>query len=260
LVNKTKSKSTNSPQYDPASYWHELIDLTKIESDETEKAKVKSEKDDEDEEEEEEAEEEKIDISTSNEIVDLSKAVGELNAKLKEDAFLLVNSINWEDNIIYDMNQTHISSSSNTNAGNVKIAVGQRNVLTTDNEVINERIKFAGWIPSNEHRTLVSFQSKILGKKVDYLNQFKEQLSSGAHLGGSSGPGKHASAAAAMPNSGFSWSSIFPNENYDLINESWEEKIIFDPKVFLISLYRFVLNERVKISFLRIELRYCFKF
>jgi hypothetical protein len=129
---------------------------------------------------------------------------------VNEEAFLQINTSNWEDSIIIDLNQAHISTSPNTNAN-----------------LINERIKYAGWIPSNEHRTLISYQTKVLGKKLDNLNLYKEASASGGATSGASSKAKAAAAAnqAAPANL---WTSIFPNENNDLFASNWERKIIMD--------------------------------
>ena len=185
----------------PASYWFQDGDVyAELAGKKAEKLKQqqKKKKDEDEEDEEEEEEEEEIKESQEDECetVDLSSRIKELNARIKEDAFLLVNTTNWEENIIYDLNQTHISA----------------------NGLVNERIKFAGWIPSTDHRTLSSFQSKILGKKVDFVNQYKDQAV--PSIAGSKQP------APSQNLSGLTnWNSIFPNENYDLVYGDWEKKV-----------------------------------
>jgi hypothetical protein len=74
---------------------------------------------------------------------------------IKDESYLLVNTINWEDKIIYDNQQHQQQPTESINA---------------------ERIKYTGWIPSQEHRTLASFQSKVYGKNVDFLNKSGDGL------------------------------------------------------------------------------------
>lgn len=83
----------------------------------------------------------------------LTVGLNELN--IASESYLLVNTLNWDDKVIYDSN-------------NIRDKI----------DLSNERIKFAGWIPSTEHRTLSSFQSKVLGKNVEYLTKKEEGNSS----------------------------------------------------------------------------------
>ena len=139
----------------------------------------------------------------------------------KEETLLLINTISWEDNIIFDFNQ-------NQTVNYDAICNNNGAVLNQSAELINERIKYAGWVPSSEHRTLLSYQSKVLGKKSDYLESYKDQTvpavqhQSGKH---------HASSSSFSAVTASNWNSIFPNENYNFIYGDWEKKIILDPKV-----------------------------
>jgi hypothetical protein len=73
----------------------------------------------------------------------------ELN--ISSESYLLVNTLNWDEKVILDNNQ-----------------------IRDKIDLSSERIKFAGWIPSAEHRSLSSFQSKVFGKNIDYLNKKEE--------------------------------------------------------------------------------------
>lgn len=99
--------------------------------------------------------------STECEIIDLSQAIRNLSSLVKEDKYLLVSTMKWEDNILVDLNQAQ------TTVGNSSGCMNQAN------ELIHERIKYAGWIPSGEHRTLHSYQSKVLGKWFIELFNYK---------------------------------------------------------------------------------------
>ena len=83
-------------------------------------------------------------ISSECETINLANTIKTLNSQMRDESFLLVNTMNWEDNIFIELNQTNSSASQTS-------------------ELINERIKYAGWVPSSEHRTLLSYQSKVLG-------------------------------------------------------------------------------------------------
>ena len=143
-----------------------------------------------DDEEKEEEGEEEAPTASQCDTINLNLSVKELNS----DMFLLVNTMNWEDNVIIEASQAK----------------------TTGSELINERIKYAGWVPSTEHRTLFSYQSKVLGKKVEFLESYKDQ----------SAPTKDKQTNGPAPP--ITWNSIFPNENYELIYGDWESKIIID--------------------------------
>jgi hypothetical protein len=218
-------------RYGPASYWYEINDpssylLKKPEvketktsaatTDETDLKKIKEEDEEEEEDEpKKEMSQEPDTISSECETLNLTQVVNKLNDLTKDEKFLLVNTTNWEDNIIFDFNQK----------------------LSTA-ELINERIKYAGWVPSSEHRSLLSYQSKILGKKVDFLESYKDQAVPVSQTTSHSGKHHHhhhhhhnhhhntTQANAANQN----WLSIFPNENYEFIYGDWEKKIILDPK------------------------------
>ncbi len=145
--------------------------------------------------------------------IDLTKAVSKLKNLIIEETFLPINTTNWEDQIIIDLNQ-------------VQQLQQQQQLL------INERVKFAGWIPSSEHRTLISFQTKVLGKKLDKINQYKDYNQSSATGGHSLG--RHASNLKEQNvQKPINWNSIFPSTNHDLFESNWEDKIIFDPQVNL---------------------------
>lgn len=160
------------------------------------------------------------DLSSECDTLNLTQALSKLNVLGKEENFLLINTINWEDNIILDTNQTQtINYDTISNRNEPSQATNQ------SAELINERIKYAGWVPSNEHRTLLSYQSKILGKKADYLESYKDQAVPAAQS-----TGKHQAASAQSASIQLNWNSIFPNENYDFVYGDWEKKIILDPK------------------------------
>jgi hypothetical protein len=68
-----------------------------------------------------------------------------------------------------------------------------------------------------------------IGKRADFLATYKDQM----HAGGS-GVGHHKSAAQNQHSGAHAitnWSSIFPNVNYEFLNDDWEKKIILDPTV-----------------------------
>ncbi len=234
LKSFTKSTWINGP----AAYWYEYDDKYAVIANkklESLRKKEKNKEHSDDEEEDEEDDEEVIkkqnketqqeDTNSSCEYItiDLGKTVNELKEKIKEESFLLVNSTNWEENIIFDFNQANLSESSNPQQKvNSSISLS----INMNNELINERIKNAGWIPSMEHRTLSSFQSKILGKKVDFLNNYKDQAVPTSIS---------TKSAANSVNPVNSWSSIFPNQNYDLLSGNWENKIIIDTENLDIS-------------------------
>ncbi len=79
---------------------------------------------------------------------------------IKDESYLLVNTLDWEDKIIYDNQEQQ-----------------QQQQLSSNDSINAERIKYAGWIPSQEHRTLASFQTKVYGKNVDFLNKNTDGLS-----------------------------------------------------------------------------------
>ena len=193
--------------------------------------------DDEDEEEEEEEGDDekqvikKEDAQESHECdtLDIASTVKQLSEKIKEESFLLVNSTNWEENIIFDLSQANLNEA--TNGGHVTSRTFP-SVNMNSTELINERIKYAGWIPSSEHRTLSSFQSKILGKKVDFINNYKDQAVPNLSGTASAKSSAHAAAQAVAANS---WNSIFPNQNYDLLHGNWEARIIIDTETLDVS-------------------------
>ena len=77
------------------------------------------------------------------------------------------------------------------------------------------------------------FNTRFLqGKRADYLALVKDL--SGSHANSSSGAtGRQAALnhQQAANNAISNWNSIFPNVNYDFINDDWEKKIIIDPEV-----------------------------
>lgn len=98
-----------------------------------------------------ENEDEFIRQSSECDTVDLNKDVASLKDLITDEKFLLVNTLNWEDNIMIDV-------------VNMNTSAATTNTIAQPNETaINERVKYAGWIPSVEHRTMMSFQSKVLG-------------------------------------------------------------------------------------------------
>ena len=168
------------------------------------------------------------------ETIDLAKTVEQLKEKIKEESFLLVNSTNWEENIIFDFNTTSLNETNSISQQKLSLSTHHNNGNQMNNELINERIKNAGWIPSAEHRTLSSFQSKILGKKVDYLNNYKDQSVPNLGANSSSATTTKGSSGNSLPVAN-NWSSIFPNQNYDLLHGNWENKIIMDTESLDIS-------------------------
>lgn len=158
-------------------------------------------------------------LSSECETLNLALAVDKLSILTKEETFLLVNTINWEDNIILDFNQNQ-TVNYDTISNRIETTATNQSA-----ELINERIKYAGWVPSSDYRTLAAYQSKVLGKKSDYLESYKDQA-----VPVSQPSSKHHAAAAVAPAAPINWSSIFPNENYDFIYGDWEKKIILDPK------------------------------
>ena len=202
----------------PGSFWYKMYNLDSlIEKKKKELKKLKKKnKDDEDEDEEVEDDDNKEEEAEPGENKKEQEGLHlklndlDINKLINEDKFLLVNTSNWENNIIIDVNSSNKLNS----------------------ELVNERIKLASWVPSSEHRTLSSYQSKILGKKTDFLNMYKDQSVPIVQNGNT------------KPKSN-QWNSIFPNENYDLYND-WEKNIIIDiendvkledlkPKEFLID-------------------------
>ena len=236
-----------------ASYWYEYDDKyailasKKMEMEKNLKLKEKKNKHSEDEEEEEEDDDDdeeaakkkrnkqikQEDTSDSHECdtVNLAKTIMQLSAKIKEESFLLVNSTNWEENIIFDMSHANLNELSLNSQ--LKSNSSSSSNINLNNEMINERIKNAGWIPSLEHRTLSSFQSKILGKKVDFINNYRDQAvpSLVASAATTKSSASNVSSSTIMNN----WNSIFPNQNYDLIFGNWENKIILDTENLDIS-------------------------
>jgi len=225
-------------RYGPASFWYESLEPSKymikpleINKHINEK-KEKTNKPDDDDESSVDSDEEKMDqgdkkhspnsdkkaetnISSECETINLITAIKSLNAQVKEDKYLLVSTMKWEDNILIDSGHRDNNDSQ-------------------CDQLINERIKYAGWIPSGEHRTLYSYQSKVLGKKVDFLETYKEQAAPST-----SGSNKQNSQQQQTAVS-VTWNSIFPNENYELFIGDWEKKIILDHKVrFLLILLAF---------------------
>lgn len=98
-------------------------------------------------------------VIPNTETIDLSKSVKKLINLIEDEKCLLVSTMNWEDNILIELNYDQGTSG---NVSNEKqIAFNQ------PTELINERIKYAGWIPSTEHRTLFSYQSKVFGKFLE---------------------------------------------------------------------------------------------
>jgi hypothetical protein len=178
-------------------------------------------------------------VSNESETVNLTRDVDRLKEIMSDERFLLVNTINWEDNIIIDVNVANNGQSSSalpgSNAGasgaasaTSGLAAGASNVAF--DETINERVKYAGWIPSGDHRTVVSFQSKVLGKKVDFLNHLgalKDQSVPTSSKQSSNANANHHSNSILTSQ----WSSIFPNDNYVLLSNEWEKKIIINPEV-----------------------------
>ncbi|RMZ95006.1 transcription initiation factor TFIID subunit 1 isoform X1 [Brachionus plicatilis] len=183
----------------PGSYWYKMYNLDSLiekKKKELKKLKKKNKTEDDDDEEDTKEEEEPESNENKKEQEGLHLKLNDLdiNKLINEDKFLLINTSNWENNIIIDPNNSNKINS----------------------EIVNERIKLASWVPSSEHRTLSSFQSKILGKKTDFMNLYNDQ----------SVPNPQTTNTKSKQNQ---WSSIFPNENYDLYTD-WEKNIIIDPE------------------------------
>ncbi len=101
-----------------------------------------------------------IETATDCNTINLTESLKSL--KVEEEKFLLVSTTDWEENILIELNPA--TNTDRNNNSNVVYVFNQ------SEEMINERIKYAGWIPSSEHRTLYSYQSKVLGKV--YLMSF----------------------------------------------------------------------------------------
>ena len=133
LQQQSQKDSKQNWKYGPASFWYNKL------SDDFDQSFFKKKKPIDGKNNE--------DVATDTDILDtFSLTVGFNEFETPSESYLLVNMLNWEDKVIYD------------NA-NIRDKV----------DLANERIKFAGWIPLAEHRTLSSFQSKVLGKNVDFL-------------------------------------------------------------------------------------------
>jgi transcription initiation factor TFIID subunit 1 len=132
---------------------------------------------------------------------------------------LLVNTSEWEKNIIIDPTGSAPTSTS---------------LSTLSNELINERIKYAGWVPSSEHRTLASYQSKVFGKKVEHLISLQKDQAVPATTSNNSTSLASSSRQSQQQNnqltSSTNWNSIFSNDNYELLYGEWEKRIIIDPQ------------------------------
>lgn len=64
----------------------------------------------------------------------------------------------------------------------------------------------------------------------------KDLMGTGAHgssTGGASGRQAALNQQAAANNAIANWVSVFPNVNYELLNDDWEKKIMIDPEVLL---------------------------
>jgi hypothetical protein len=141
----SRSKNSNWT-YGPASYWYSQVNQTESDDFEYGFKQKKSIDGTNNKKNNSLSEENQIE---NDDTFSLSIPVNEL--EIPGESYLLVNTLNWEDKIIYDNNNTR-----------EKVDLG------------NERIKYAGWIPSADHRSLSSFQSKVLGKNVEYLSKKDE--------------------------------------------------------------------------------------
>lgn len=92
--------------------------------------------------------------------IDLKNEIEQVRELVKDKKLLLVKSLNWEDNIIIDVNSQQQQRAD---------ASGQANLM--NDVIVSERVKNAGWVASGEHRTMMSFQSKVLGI-ICLLNEF----------------------------------------------------------------------------------------
>jgi len=97
---------------------------------------------------------------------------------------LPVNLIRWEDEIIFDSNTLRDRLDLNLNT---------------------PKIRYCGWVPTTQYRSLGSFQKSVFGKNVDYLETEDDKNPK-------------------------NWYSIFPIDNYDLMYGDWEKDIIIDPE------------------------------
>ncbi|CAF2594693.1 unnamed protein product [Rotaria sp. Silwood2] len=104
--------------------------------------------------------------------------------ELTGHASLPVNLTRWEDDIIYDTS-----------------------ILRDKLDLNTPKIRYCGWVPTTNYRTLANFQKNVFGKNVDYLENT------------SNDDAKYKS-----------WYSIFPIDNYDLMYGDWEKDIIIDPE------------------------------
>lgn len=98
--------------------------------------------------------------------IDLKSEIRLAKERIKDEKLLLVKTFSWEDNIIIDVNN-HRTSAPNA------ASVIQSNI---SDMIINERVKNAGWVASVEHRTMFSFQSKVLGTLMSYRYCFVKKF------------------------------------------------------------------------------------
>lgn len=176
---ESSRKKLSSWRYGPASYWYDKFDVPLDAKDYDYGFKKKVIKPQED-----------LDVTQETFALDLDLS----EATSQVETYLLLNTLDWEQKIIYDPQKEKIDLNS-------------------------ERIKYAGWVPTNEHRTLSSFQSKVFGRNLDFLTHEDVKV-----------PAK--------------WSSLFPNENYELLYGNWEKNIIMDPTNMEVNLtpQEFVLD------------------
>lgn len=93
--------------------------------------------------------------STECNTIDLTESLKSL--KVEEEKYLLVSTTDWENDILIELNKAPGTDRNNNSSQPTY-------VFNQSEEMISERIKYAGWIPSSEHRTLFSYQSKVLGE------------------------------------------------------------------------------------------------
>lgn len=168
-------KADSTWLHGPAAYWYEKFEPNQYMIKPVEKT---AKKDDEDESNASTSEDEKsddqkaekkspkvataVETSTECDTIDLTQSLKSM--KVDEEKYLLVSTTDWENDILIELNQAP-GTDRNNNSSSATYLFNQ------SEEMITERIKYAGWIPSSEHRTLFSYQSKVLGEsKCGNLN------------------------------------------------------------------------------------------
>jgi hypothetical protein len=138
---------------------------------------------------------EPMDIDSTNQvtttiddtIIDLKSQINQLKSSSIYESFLLVNTIDWEKDIIIETPNINDKPF---------VELISSYLDSSDNMIQKERCKFAGWIPSNERRTFSSYQSSILNNESNSATILNDAI------------------------------SIFPNNNRNLLNNKWEYDLI----------------------------------